>query len=156
MQNYEINDFVNACNMLIPDTANRRVVVPAIIGTAVASFIPVQLGQDVNPMTVYASGPMGAVSAQISKINENCLHDVEAAMEAARAFYLVRYRIANGMPGDAIGAPEMGFMCNVLGMSSVYPMEVHKAINATGLSATTLYQKALLMVDTLNKNKLVG
>lgn len=151
MQNRNILEFANKAALLVPDGMNRRVLLPAIIGIAIGSFLTPKMGEDVQPMTAFNDAYLVNVARAVSKINEDMIIDVNAACEAAKAMYLVRHRIVNGMPLAHSVSPEFDIMAVILGFSTVLPLDVHAAFKAVGLSASTLYISALLMMDELKK-----
>lgn len=155
MQNQNIQKFASQSALLVPDGQNRRILVPAVIGLAIANFLQPKLGDDLNPMTAYNDVHRGNVERAISALNEDMIIDVVAAIEAAKAMYIVRHRIINCIPGAYSASPEFDFLAVVLGLSTVMPVQVYDVIRACGLSSSKLYCAAVCLIEDLKKTNFI-
>jgi hypothetical protein len=151
MNHLAIRSFANQTSLLLPDTAKRRMILPALIGMAIGNFLQVKQGDELNPLTVFNSLHIANVSRAVSFLNEEILIDVPAAIEAAKTMYMVRHRIFNGSPADYSVNPEFDFMSIALGLSAVLPVETYQVIKESGLSAAKVYTLANLMIGDLKK-----
>ena len=156
MQNLAIRNFANKANLLVPDTTKRRLLLPAIIGIALGSYLQQSLAEDVSPMTVFNSKHAANVARAVSTFNEDVMIDVNAAQAAAQSIYLVRNRILNGKPCVYSSMPDVNFMSAVFGFATVVPMDVYAAIQEDSVSSTKLYQLALLLVDELKAANVIA
>lgn len=156
MQNLAIRNFANQANLLVPDTANRRVLLPAIIGIAIGSCLVPKLGEELHPMTVFSDNYLINVQRAVSKINEELLIDVKTACDSACSMYMVRHRILNGMVPTKSVSPEYDILSVMLGLSTVFPLETYEALKAIGLSAATLFTTANLLIDELKRSNFIA
>jgi hypothetical protein len=152
MMNMDIRDFANRVALLLPDTHKRRIVLPALLGMAIGSFLQVKQEADLSPVTAFNSAHTANVGRAVSFLNEEIMIDVQAAIEAAKSMYLVRSRILSGQPCDYSINPEFDIMAIALGMSAVVPVEVYNVMKETGLSASKVYNLATLMIGNLKKS----
>lgn len=155
MNNMQIRAFASKMTLLLPDTTKRRLVLPAIMGMAMGNFLPVKQGKELSPMTVFNDNHLANVSRAVSYLNEEMMVNVPATIEAARAMYLIRERILNGKPATYTVNPEFDIISIALGLSTVLPVETYKAIMETGLSASTLYGLANLLIEDLKKTNAI-
>lgn len=149
MQNREIQEFASKTSLMLPDVTNRRLVLPAIIGFAVGSFLKVNQGPELNPITAFNDLHIANVSRAVSFLNEEFVFDTKSAIEAARSMFLLRHRIVNAIPMEGIANPEFDFVSCAAGVSSLMPVETYEAIKATGLGASRVLQRANLLVASL-------
>ena len=156
MKNMTIRDFANQAAMLVPDTNKRRIVVPTILGMAIANFLQPKMGDDLNPIAVFNETHAANVARVVSAMTEEMIVDVPTMLEAAKAMYIVRHRILNCRPADYSANPEFDFMGIALGLSAVMTVEAYTAIHETGLSASKMYQLANFMVEDMKQNKLIN
>ena len=155
MQNQFIQKFAGQCGMLVPDGINRRILVPAVIGLAIANYLQPKIGDELNPLGTYNDLHRANVERVVSMLNEEMIIDVKAAVEAAKSMYIVRHRILNCIPGAYSTSPEFDFLAVVLGLSTVMPVQVYDVIRACGLSSSKLYCSAVCLIDDLKKTNFI-
>lgn len=153
MQNLEIQNFASQAQLLLPDTAKRRLILPAVVGMAIGNFLAVKQGNELSPMTQFNDSHAGNVGRAVSILNEEFYLDIQAVIESAKSMFLIRHRILNAQPVEYSASPEFDFMAVAMGLSTVVPVEVYKAITETGLSAAKVYTLANLMVAKLKEAK---
>lgn len=151
MNNIEIQAFASKAALLLPDTANRRLILPALVGIALGGFLQVKQGPELNPATVFNDMHVANVGRAVSFLNEQFIFDTNAAVAAARSFFLVRSRIVNGIPCDVGDSPEYDFLSVALGLSTILPVEVYTAVKATGLSTGSVLTQLTLLIHSLKK-----
>lgn len=156
MNNIEVQAFAQKASLLLPDTANRRLILPALVGIALGSFLQVKQGPELNPATVFNDMHVANVGRAVSFLNEQFIFDTNAAISAARSFFLVRSRIVNGIPCDVNASPEFDFLSVALGLSTVFPVEVYEAVKASGLSTGTVLSQLTMLVHSLKKQGMLS
>lgn len=149
MQNLEIQEFAGKAGLMLPDTVKRRLILPVIVGMAIGNHLVPKLGNELNPMTVFADAHAGNVSRTVSFLNEELLIDVQSACEAARMMFLLRSRILNGDACDYSVNPEFDFLATAMGLAPIMPVEIWDAIKETGLGASRVLQQANLLISKL-------
>ena len=151
MQNLEIQAFAGKVSLMLPDTVKRRLILPVIVGMAIGNHLVPKIGNELNPMTVFADAHAGNVARTVSFLNEELLIDVMAACDAAKMMFLLRSRILNGDACDYNANPEFDFMATAMGLAPIMSVEVWEAIKETGLSAGRVLQLANLLISKLRE-----
>lgn len=151
MQNLEIQAFAGKVSLMLPDTVKRRLILPVIVGMAIGNHLVPKIGNELNPMTVFADAHAGNVARTVSFLNEELLIDVLAACDAAKMMFLLRSRILNGDACDYNVNPEFDFMATAMGLAPIMSVEVWDAIKETGLSAGRVLQLANLLISKLRE-----
>lgn len=155
MQNLEIQEFASKAGLMLPDTGNRRLILPVLVGMAIGNHLIPKYGRELNPHTVFADAHAGNVARTVSFLNEELLIDVPCAVEAAKMQFLLRSRILNGDANDYQANPEFDFLATALGIAPIMSVEVWEAIKATGLGASRVLQLANLLICKLrDSNKI--
>jgi len=149
MQNFEIQEFAGKASLMLPDTVKRRLILPVLVGMAIGNHLVPKIGNELNPLTVFADAHAGNVGRTVSFLNEELLFDVPAACEAARMMFLLRSRILNGDACDYNVNPEFDFLATAMGIAPIMSVEVWDAIKETGLSAARVLQLANLLIGKL-------
>lgn len=156
MQNLEIQNFARQAQLLLPDTAKRRLILPAMIGMAIGNFLAVKQGNELSPVTQFNDSHTGNVGRAVSALNEEFYIDVQATIDAAKCMFMIRHRILNAQPVEYSASPEFDFMAVALGLSAVVPLEVYEAIKETGLSAAKVYTLANLLIANLKQKQVLS
>lgn len=155
MQNTKVQEFANKSGLLIPDTIKRRIVMPYLIGMAIANFLSVKVGTEVSANTAFADNHLINVGRVVSFLNEEMIIDVKTTCEAAKMMYIVRDRFINGVPASVAISPEFDLMAVALGLAPVMPVEIYTVMKETGLSANTVYAMATMLLMGLKEAGLV-
>lgn len=156
MQNFEVQEFAGKVSLMLPDSTKRRLILPVIIGMAVGSHLVPKIGNELNPMTVFADAHVANVARTVSFLNEEMIIDVQAACEAAKMMFLLRSRILNGEACDYNVNPEFEFLATALGIAPIMPLEVWNAIKEVGLQASSVLQMANLLICKLRANNKIS
>lgn len=156
MQNTKIANFARQAQLLVPDTATRRIVMPTVVGIALGSFLTVAQGGELHPNTSYMDNHVANVGRAASYVNENMYIDINVALEAARNMYMLRWRIVNGKPSEYSVNPEYDWLATAIGIAPLVPLEVYEALKSTGLSAAELLTKARMLIDALKTEGLIA
>jgi hypothetical protein len=152
MQNFEVQEFAGKVSLMLPDSAKRRLILPYIIGMAIGNHLVPKIGNELNPMTVFADAHTANVARTVSFLNEEILIDVMTTCEAAKMMFLLRSRILNGDACDYNVNPEFDFLATALGIAPVMPVEVWNAIKEVGMQASSVLQLANLLISKLRQN----
>jgi hypothetical protein len=156
MQNFEVQEFAGKVSLMLPDSSKRRLILPVLVGMAIGNHLIPKLGQELNPITVFADAHAGNVARTVSFLNEEMLIDVPAACEAAKMMFLLRSRILNGEACDYNVNPEFDFMATAMGVAPIMPLEIWNAIKEVGMQASGVLQLANLLICKLRANSKIS
>lgn len=149
MQYPEIQEFAKTTSMLIPDTMDRRVVLPYLVGFAVGNFLSVPATGERSAMTDFNNQHLTSVGTVLSRLNEEFIFDVNVAVEAARSMFLIRWRIVHGEPIDFAINPEFDLLSTLVGVNTLLPLNVHENMKKINVGCVRVYANARAMIDKL-------
>lgn len=156
MQNFEVQEFAGKVSLMLPDSAKRRLILPVLVGMAIGNHLVPKIGQELNPMTVFADAHAGNVARTVSFLNEEVLIDVQAACEAAKMMFLLRSRILNGDACDYNVNPEFDFMATAMGLAPIMSVEIWNAVKEVGMQASGVLQLANLLISKLRASNKIS
>lgn len=150
--NKEVTQVALSAARMIPDAQVRHTLLPYLVGFAVCTLHTVQ--NDENPEQATAQARFNELvrpelARQLSVINEDMVFDINTAIQAAQAFYRLRYGIVNQCSTLYAGGVEFDVFAIMFGFSGLLPVPVYECMKLHSPQAAHVYTSLVLLARKL-------